>query len=175
MLMMHHAGRYVDGVALIPIVSLTPDLGIAVAFERIELGLGMCMAVAFRMRQIDKNRTDRHTSSLKTILLSAPPHQEIGSAMFRLVRFFMLVLVHRNPAAIFRPVLRFLFGESRKNLRIVCTAFFELLHLAHIHVGFQMPGKSRQIAYRCLAAVEQLMGRSIGNVKDRSGKEVVAL
>jgi len=54
--MVQHARRNVDGVALIPIVAFAADLGIAVAFQRVEISFGMRMAVALGVGQIDKSR-----------------------------------------------------------------------------------------------------------------------
>jgi hypothetical protein len=50
MLMMHHAGRNVNGVALVPVIALAADLRIAVAFKRIEISLGVRVTVALGVR-----------------------------------------------------------------------------------------------------------------------------
>src|SRR5690349_16869407 len=127
MLMMHHARRAMHGIALIPVVAPAADFRIAVTFQSIQIGLGVRMAVTFGMRQIDKYRADRDSGGLEPVLFSAPPHQEIRRAVLRLVRFFLLALMHRNTASVFRPILRFLLGKARENLGIVLTALFELL------------------------------------------------
>ena len=46
MLVMQHARRHVNRIALIPIIAFAADLGITVAFERVKIGFGMSVAVA---------------------------------------------------------------------------------------------------------------------------------
>src|SRR5262245_15363778 len=100
----------------------------------------MSMAVALGVRQVDKDRANCHSSSLEAILLAASTHQKIGCAMLGLVGFFMLLLMHGDAAPVLRPILRLFLGESRKNLRIICSAVFELFHFPHINIGFEVPG-----------------------------------
>ena len=95
--------------------------------------------------------------------------------MLRLIGFFLLLLMHGNTPAVFGPILRFLFGESRQNLGVILTAFLELFHLTHVNISLKVPGKSGEITYRCFAGVEQLMWRSIRNVQNRPRKKIVAL
>src|SRR5919106_5821070 len=52
-LVVQHSWRHVNGIALVPVVALTADLGITVAFERIEISFRMGVAMAFGMRQVD--------------------------------------------------------------------------------------------------------------------------
>ena len=59
-LVVQHARRHVDGVALIPIVAFAADLRIAVALERIKIGLRMGVAVTLGVGQIDEDRADRY-------------------------------------------------------------------------------------------------------------------
>src|ERR1044071_3583494 len=56
MLVMEHARRHMNGIALVPIVTLAADLGIAVAFQSIEVSFRMSVAMALGVRQVDEDR-----------------------------------------------------------------------------------------------------------------------
>src|ERR1044071_9395569 len=60
MLVMEHARRNMNGVALVPVIALAADFRVAVAFQGIEVSFGMRVAVALRVREIDKDRADRN-------------------------------------------------------------------------------------------------------------------
>ena len=82
--------------------------------------------------------------------------------------------MHRDAPAVFGPVLRFFLRVCRQHFRIVLAAHFQLLHLAHVDGGFEVPRQTGNVAHRHLAGVEELMGRPIGHVNDRAGAEIVA-
>src|SRR6266850_3480360 len=129
--------------------------------------------MALSMRQVDEDGTNGHSGSLEAVLLAASTHQEIGRPMFRFVGFLMLFLMHRDPPAVFWPILGLFLRESRYNLRVVLATIFQLFHFPHIDIGFQVPGQARQIADRILPSIEQLVGGPVWDVKDGSGEEVV--
>ena len=95
--------------------------------------------------------------------------------MLRLIGLHMLILMHGDAPAVLGPVLRLFLGKGRHDLGIVLTAHFQLLHLAHVDGGFEVPGQTGNIANRHIAAVEQLMGRPIGHMNDRAWGEIVTL
>ena len=72
-LVVQHPRRHVNGVALIPVITFAADLRITVAFQRVEIGFGMGMAVALGVRQVDKDRADRDAGGLETVLLPLRP------------------------------------------------------------------------------------------------------
>src|ERR1051325_7180760 len=114
MLMMHNAARNGNRVTLSPIVALAADLRIAVAFQCVEIGLGVRMTMTFGVRQVDKNRADRYPGGLEPVLFAAPSHQKIGRTVLRFIGFFLLLLVHPNAAAFFRLFLESLFWKTPK-------------------------------------------------------------
>ena len=65
--------------------------------------------------------------------------------------------------------------KGRHFLGVVLAALFELFELAHVGIRFEMPSQTGQVAHRVFAAIEQLMGRPIGNMKNGPRKEIVAL
>ena len=66
------------------------------------------------------------------------------------------------------------FGKCREHFRIVLAAHFQLLHLAHVDRGFEVPRQAGNVAHRHLAGIEELMGRPIGHMNDRAWAEIVA-
>src|SRR5215469_6105849 len=100
----------------------------------------MRMAVTLSVRQIHKDRADRHPRRFESVLLAATTHEKISRPMLRFIRLLMLLLVHRDPPSILRPILGLFFGKLPQYLGVVLPAVLQLLHFAHVNVGFQMPG-----------------------------------
>src|ERR1041384_4167019 len=157
MLMVHHARRNMHGIALIPVVPFAADLRVAVAFEGVQVSFRMRMAVALGVRQVDKDRADRDAGSLEAVLFAAPAHQKIGRSVFGFVRFFMLLLMHRDAATILRPVLGLLSRKLSEYFRIIFAALLELLQFTHVNISFEMPREHGEISDRGFAGIEELM------------------
>ncbi len=82
--------------------------------------------------------------------------------------------MHRDPPAVFGPVLRFFLRVGREHFRIVLAAHFQLFHFAHVDRGFEVPRQAGNVAHRHFARVEELMRRPIGHMNDRAWAEIVA-
>src|SRR5918996_1132581 len=162
-----------DRSASIPVVPLPADFRISIAFQCIKIGLGMRVAVTLGMGQVYEDRADGHARSLESILFPASTHEKIGRTMFRLVGSCELFVVHRDAPPVLHPVLRLFFRQLAQNLRIVFATLFELLHLPHVDVGFEVPSQTRNIGNTEITRVEELVRGAIGNMKDRARKKVV--
>ena len=139
MLVVHHAGRNMDRVALLPLMPLAADLRIATPLQGIEIGLRVRMAVALGVRQINKDRADRRCRSLEAVLFSTPSHQKIGGAVLGLGRALELLLVHGDPPAVGGPVLRLFRRRLGEHSRIIRPRVFDLLYSSHIKECFERP------------------------------------
>src|SRR5262245_38428247 len=118
----------------------------------------MRMAVALSVRQIHKDRADRHPRRFESVLLAAATHEKISRPMLRFIRLLMLLLVHRDPPSILRPIPVPFLGNLPQYLGAFLPASLQLLNFTHENIAFQMPGKSRKITHSNFARVKQVMG-----------------